>query len=204
MWFRRDLRLGDHPALLAAADGGEVLPLFVLDDRLLKPAGEPRRRFLYDCLRALDHDLGGRLHVVAGDPVRVVPELAARIGAGSVHVSADTGPYGRKRDERVGNALGDIDFVRTGSPYAVTPGRVRKPDGQPYRVFTPFRRAWLDHGWRRPAKSDVDSALWMKLEGEKIPAGKSELPAGERAAPVVDHNHERRASLERYEAVRTS
>ncbi|WP_211763982.1 cryptochrome/photolyase family protein [Kutzneria sp. CA-103260] len=183
MWFRRDLRVGDHPALLAAADGGEVLPLFVLDDRLLKPAGEPRRRFLYDCLRALDRDLSGRLHVVHGDPVRVVPELAAKIGAGGVHVSADTGPYGRERDEQVRKALGDIDFVRTGSPYAVTPGRVRKSDGEPYRVFTPFRRAWLDHGWRQPAKSDVDSAQWMKLKGgEKIPAGKSELPAGEQAA----------------------
>jgi deoxyribodipyrimidine photo-lyase len=182
LWFRRDLRLGDHPALLAAADGGEVLPLFVLDDRLLRPAGEPRRRFLYDCLRALDHDLGGRLHIVHGDPVRVVPELATEIGAGSVHVSADTGPYGRERDERVAKALGDIDFVRTGSPYAVPPGRVRKPDGQPYRVFTPFRRAWLDHGWRQPAKSGVDSARWIKRKGEKIPAGKSELPAGEQAA----------------------
>ena len=186
LWFRRDLRLSDHPALLAAADSGEVLPLFVLDDRLLKPAGEPRRHFLYDCLRALDHDLGGRLHIAAGDPERVVPEIARRIGAGSVHVSADTGPYGRERDERVRKALEDIDFVRTGSPYAVTPGRVRKQDGEPYRVFTPFRRAWLDHGWRKPAKSGVDSARWLKLKGgNKVPQGQSMLPAGERAALEV-------------------
>ncbi|REH29457.1 deoxyribodipyrimidine photo-lyase [Kutzneria buriramensis] len=186
MWFRRDLRLSDHPALLAAADSGEVLPLFVLDDRLLGPAGEPRKHFLYDCLRALDHDLGGRLHIAHGDPVKVVPEIARKLGAGSVHVSADTGPYGRERDEQVRTALGDIDFVRTGSPYAVTPGRVRKQDGEPYRVFTPFRRAWLDHGWRKPAKSGVDSARWTTLKGgRKIPAGKSELPAGERAALQV-------------------
>ncbi|GAA3432470.1 cryptochrome/photolyase family protein [Kutzneria kofuensis] len=183
MWFRRDLRLSDHPALLAAADSGEVLPLFVLDDRLLKPAGEPRRRFLYDCLRALDHDLGGRLHVARGDPERVLPEIAKKIEAGSVHVSADAGPYGRERDERVRKALGNIDFVRTGSPYAVTPGRVRKQDGEPYRVFTPFRTAWLDHGWRKPAQSGVDSARWMSLKGgEKIPAGKSKHHAGEEAA----------------------
>jgi deoxyribodipyrimidine photo-lyase len=185
MWFRRDLRLSDHPALLAAADAGEVLPLFVLDDRLLKPAGEPRRRFLYDCLRALDHDLGGRLHIADGDPVDIVPKIAGKIGAGSVHVSADTAPYGRERDERVRKALGDIDFVRTGSPYAVTPGRVRKPDGEPYRVFTPFRRAWLDHGWRKPAKSGVDSARWISLKGREIPAVKSDHPAGERAALEV-------------------
>ncbi|MFC0547103.1 cryptochrome/photolyase family protein [Kutzneria chonburiensis] len=185
MWFRRDLRLSDHPALLAAADAGEVLPLFVLDDRLLKPAGEPRRRFLYDCLRALDHDLGGRLHIAHGDPVDIVPKIAGKIGAGSVHVSADTAPYGRERDERVQKALGDIDFVRIGSPYAVTPGRVRKQDGEPYRVFTPFRRAWLDHGWRKPAKSGVDSARWISLKGLKIPAAKSDYPAGEQAALEV-------------------
>lgn len=72
---------------------------------------------------------------MSGDPEWVVPEIAGKIGAGSVHVSADTGPYGRDRDDRVLKALGDTDFVRTGSPYAVTPGRVPKSDGQPYRVF---------------------------------------------------------------------
>ena len=53
LWFRRDLRLGDHPALLAAVeaagDGGSVLPVFVFDDRIYGPSGDPRRRFLLDC-----------------------------------------------------------------------------------------------------------------------------------------------------------
>ncbi|MCU1606714.1 MAG: Deoxyribodipyrimidine photo-lyase type, partial [Modestobacter sp.] len=56
LWFRRDLRLGDHPALLAACDSagdGDVLPVFVFDDRLWGPAGAPRRRFLLDCLTEL-------------------------------------------------------------------------------------------------------------------------------------------------------
>ena len=42
MWFRRDLRLADNPALLAAAAEGEVLPLFVLDQALWGPAGVSR------------------------------------------------------------------------------------------------------------------------------------------------------------------
>ena len=54
LWFRRDLRLGDHPALLAAADEGPVVALFVLDDVLRKPSGVPRVAFLYRTLRALD------------------------------------------------------------------------------------------------------------------------------------------------------
>ena len=67
-----------------------------------------------------------------------------------MHVAADFGPYGTRRDEAVAKALAEDgrELVRTGSPYAVAPGRVRKADGEPFRVFTPFRRAWAEHGWR--------------------------------------------------------
>jgi deoxyribodipyrimidine photo-lyase len=122
LWFRRDLRLGDHPALLAAADEGPVTALFVLDDVLRKPSGAPRIAFLYRSLRALDAQLRehrGGLVVRRGKPENVVPAVAREVGASSVHVSADYGPYGRARDERVEGALGDVTLVRTGSPYAV-------------------------------------------------------------------------------------
>ena len=58
-----------------------------------------------------------------------------------MHVSADSGPYGRQRDDAVERAL-DAVPAGTGSPYAVTPGRVTKGDGTPFKVFTPFARAW--------------------------------------------------------------
>src|ERR1700760_3421126 len=111
LWFRRDLRLGDNPALLAAADEGPVVALFVLDDA-------PRVAFMYRTLRALDAQLrehGGGLVVRRGKPENVVPAVAREAGASSVHVSADFGPYGRARDERVEAALGDVPLVRTGS-----------------------------------------------------------------------------------------
>jgi deoxyribodipyrimidine photo-lyase len=153
LWFRRDLRLGDNPALLAARDaaGDGVLPLFVLDDALRGPSGAPRLAFLYRCLRALDDALDGRLVVLRGRPEDVLPRVVRDIGASSVHVAADYGPYGRERDERVAAALPDgVAMVRTGSPYAVAPGRVRKDDDTPFRVYTPFHRAWVRHGWRAP------------------------------------------------------
>jgi deoxyribodipyrimidine photo-lyase len=164
VWFRRDLRVHDQPTFVAGADEApRGLALFVLDPALLEPSGAARRTVLYRCLRVLDESLGGRLLVVRGDPADVVPGVAAAVDAPSVHVAADFAPYGRRRDESVEKALAEHGrrLVRTGSPYAVAPGRVAKPDGTPYRVFSPFRRAWERHGWRPPAGTDAGTVTWM-------------------------------------------
>jgi deoxyribodipyrimidine photo-lyase len=195
MWFRRDLRLGDNPAISAAASrDGAAVPLFVLDPSLWGPASDVRRAYLSTSLRALDADLRGQLLVQHGDPVTTVVRVARETGARAVHVSGDFGPYGTQRDDAVRAALAavGIDFVVTGSPYAVAPGRVTKDDGTPYRVYTPFYRAWLRHGWRSPAPdAHVDWAMPLPCDG--IPDA-PELPfvlppAGEAAA------HERWAAF---------
>jgi len=150
MWFRRDLRLADNPALVDACADGAVLPLFVLDPALWGPSGAVRRAYLCASLR----DLRDRvpLSVVRGDPVRRVVRAAREVGAERVHVAADQGPYGRRRDERVEKALEEagIELVRSGSPYAVDPGRLTTGAGTPFQVFTPYARAWADHGWDPP------------------------------------------------------
>jgi deoxyribodipyrimidine photo-lyase len=156
MWFRRDLRLADHPALNAAANASdEVVPLFVVDPALWRPSGAVRRTYLTRSLRSLDADMGGALIRRKGDPVAAVVALVRDVGASTVHVSADFGPYGARRDSAVERALAEIGvpLVRTGSPYAVAPGRVVKNDGTPYRVYSPFYGAWISHGWRGPAAS---------------------------------------------------
>jgi deoxyribodipyrimidine photo-lyase len=190
VWFRRDLRMRDQPTFLAAADAADrALGLFVLDPALLRPSGAARRTYLYRSLRSLAAAIGGRLLVVQGDPVRVVPRVAAEVDASTVHVAADFGPYGKWRDEAVERALAEDDraLVRTGSPYAVAPGRVRKADGEPFRVFSPFRRAWAEHGWRRPADTDAEALRWLDPpNGDGVPDDEpveATLPeAGEEAA----------------------
>jgi deoxyribodipyrimidine photo-lyase len=191
LWFRRDLRLGDHPALLAAVEAagpeGTVVPLFVFDDRLYGPSGDPRRRFLLDCLAELDAGADGALVRRTGDPATVVPALADELGAVSVHVTADAGPYGRRRDQAVERALGDVPLVRTGSPYAVAPGRVTKRDGTPFQVFTPFSRAWREHGWHAPAVRPETVPWQAGVRSDPAPeppdlAGVQLPPAGEAAA----------------------
>lgn len=161
MWFRRDLRLRDNPALLAAAADGPVLPLFVLDPALWGPSGPSRRSHLVASLRALDAPVA----VVEGDPVRQVVAAAREVDADQVHVAADFGPYGRRRDEEVERALAEhgIDLVRTGSPYAVAPGRVTTKAGEPFKVFTPYHRAWAEHGWRGPVDAPR-GVHWLGLD----------------------------------------
>ncbi|MFI8771249.1 cryptochrome/photolyase family protein [Gordonia sp. NPDC062954] len=191
MWLRRDLRLGDLPPLIAAQEAAdEVLICFVVDPRLEKSSGPRRLSFLFDSLRDLDEQLSGRLLVVRGRPDEEIPRLARAVDAMSVHVSEDYSPFGRRRDGAVAEALGDTPFEAVGSPYLVSPGRVTKSDGEPYKVFTPYFKQWRSHGWRAPASSSVSATdlvdpSTIKRSGRiKIPAAPTELslPAGERAA----------------------
>jgi deoxyribodipyrimidine photo-lyase len=200
MWFRRDLRIGDHPAVLAAADGvDEVVPLFVVDPALWRPAGDNRRAYLVRSLRALDTSVDDAVVLRHGDPVRCVLDVVRESGAASVHVSADFGPYGGRRDAAVEAALAEVGvpLVRTGSPYAVAPGRVAKGDGTAYRVYSPFYRAWLAHGWRAPAESADATVPWVGAAAcdgypdEPVLDSVALPPAGEEAA------------LDRWEAFRS-
>jgi deoxyribodipyrimidine photo-lyase len=189
-WFRRDLRLADNPALVAASARGPVLAMFVIDPALWGPAGPNRRRFLVESLQALNTELDDRLLVVTGDPVEVVPATAQLINADAVVATEDFGPYGRARDERVGSALADAGLALEliDSPYAVRPGSVVTGGGTPYKVFTPFSRAWENHGWAAPRPAaDVDWLPRPSTHAEftvpDAPATDAELPvAGEAAA----------------------
>lgn len=193
LWLRRDLRRADHPALCAAAAIGTVLPVFVLDPEFLDPAGPVRRGWLAATLRALDTAYDGRLCLRRGDPREVIPALAAEAGVREVHVSAETEPAGARRDEAVRGALeaAGVAWVATGSPYAVTPGRVVNGQGGGYRVFTPFLKAWREHGWRGPAvepdrvqfaelPSDPDA--WAVVDAALAECPIELPPAGEAAA----------------------
>ena len=196
LWLRRDLRTADHPALLAARDAadGELAVCFVVDPLLWRGGGPVRRAWLAASVRAVDELLGGRLVLREGVPSLVVPALARELGAHSVHVTRETNPSGTRRDAAVRDALSDVDveWVETGTPYAVGPGLVRNGAGDPYRVFTPFARAWREHGWPRPAPTprrldlvDLPSedGARRSLEGAVEADGLPTLPeAGQAAA----------------------
>lgn len=145
-WIRRDLRLFDNPALVQAVEaGGGVLPLFILDDALLTKyaAAEARIAFLFDGLRSLDADLkrlGSYLIVRRGIPENVLPALVAEVGATQIFAQADSSPYAIKRDEAL---LARVPLQLTGGTFIRPLDVVTKKDGNPYTVFTPYKKMWL-------------------------------------------------------------
>jgi len=194
MWFRRDLRLFDNPALNAAIDSAandgdsNVVALFNIDPKVFDDAGDPLKAYQDASLKSLDESLNNNLLIRHGDPKKVIVEVAKAAQAKTVHISEDFEPYGRKRDFEVEKELekNGIKLIRTGSPYAVAPFRVKKDDGTPYRVFTPFYKSWVIHGWRKPAPKFKKEPNWIKpLKNEGRPKVKSdiEIPkAGEKNA----------------------
>ena len=186
-WFRRDLRLADNPALLDALSAAdETLLLFIMDEAIGERAGPYRRAYLADSLAKLNESVGGRLAVVSGSTVDVLKEISARYNISSIHSAQAFAPYGVATERDIATAGMEVEYA--GSPYAIAPGRVRKPDGTNYRVYTPFFRAWQSHGWRAPIAAPKNpqfiepAATERNLPTWSAPAGVDIQEAGERAA----------------------
>jgi deoxyribodipyrimidine photo-lyase len=150
VWLTRDLRVHDNPALLAALGRADaIVPVFCFDDRLLRGrhASGPRTQFMLECLEDLEERVGGTLVVRRGPPERELPVLAREARARELHFSADSGPFARRRIERVARALREVgveSFAHPGLHAVDELGALRTRDGRPYSVFTPFHRVWRD------------------------------------------------------------
>lgn len=149
-WFRRDLRLSDNTSLLAAARSGlPVVPVYVLSRWSGQHAwtGSNRQAFLCGCLNSLASNLmavGSRLVVRDGDPVEALMRLASEVGAVEIHLNGDPDPHGKHVEKRL-RLAGEQIGVRVVVHHDVTlhpAGAVMTQDGRPFRVYTPFSKAW--------------------------------------------------------------
>ena len=149
LWFRRDLRLADNPALDAAvAIGRPVIPVYICDDA---DAGEwspggASRWWLHGSLSALSSEIearGNRLILKTGPAEAVINELISETGATSVYWNRRYEPWATRRDEKIKTALKgkgmearsfNAGLLR--EPWAITTQK-----GEPYKVFTPFWKA---------------------------------------------------------------
>jgi len=168
-WFRRDLRLADNPALSAAvATGHPVLPLFIVDDAILAPAGPTRAAYLQATLASLSTSLNGALVLRSGSPAEVLSTLAGELGTRQIFATADCANYGARRDRETAQALAkmgiELNFV--GTPYAVAPGTITSKTDEPYKVFTAFRRVW--DTIEIPAPLPAPAGEWINAPSEPL------------------------------------
>jgi deoxyribodipyrimidine photo-lyase len=169
VWFRRDLRVHDHPLLVRAlAEHDRVVPCFVVDRRLLhgRFPSAGRAQFLLESLHELRTALrerGGTLAVRVGDPARELAVLAREHDAQRIYAAADVSPFARARDRRVENLVlgpgvfcADLEAIQTS-------------DGRPYTVFSPFHRAWERAGRRTVHHAPGEVPVPSRLRAGEIP-----------------------------------
>jgi deoxyribodipyrimidine photo-lyase len=197
-WFRRDLRLTDNTALnLAAAKGEKVLPVYLLSRELHRWTGSNRQHFLCQSLASLAANLeaiGTKLLVRQGDAVEEILRLVAETGATAVSFNRDVDPFGQAQETKLKIRLTELGVeVLDALDHAMFgPDSVRTGSGDPYRVFTPYSRAWR----KLPPLPTGPTVRTLPVpdqfpQGEKLPtldhwglppAGPDVLTGGERAA----------------------
>ena len=148
VWFRRDLRLADNPALQAALAAGHApVPVYIhapAEERPWPP-GAASRAWLARSLQALADALaqaGSRLIVRHGASAREIPTLLSETGAEAVYWNRVYEPAGMDRDRDIKQQLkaSGVHAESFNSSLLVEPWQVATLGGEPYRVFTPFWR----------------------------------------------------------------
>ncbi len=172
VWFRRDLRLSDHPALHAACESGRpVIAVFIMDDQVERLGAAPKFRLglgIGEFARTLEQK-GSRLILRRGPAQEALQQLIEETGARSVYWSRQYDPDAVTRDSRIKGTLKDqgVEARSYGGHLMFEPWTVETKTGGYYKVYTPF--------WRAVKDRDVDAPL-------KAPA---QIPAPE-AWPASD------------------
>ncbi|MDH6294648.1 deoxyribodipyrimidine photo-lyase type I [Agrobacterium fabrum] len=173
VWFRKDLRLSDNLALLAAVEhGGPVIPVYLREESS-GPLGGAQEWWLHHSLAALSSSLekaGSRLVLASGDAERILRDLISETGADTVLWNRRYDPAGMAADKALKQKLRDDGLtVRSFSGQLLhEPSRLQTKSGGPYRVYTPFWRA-LEGGEEPHAPVDAPKSLkapevWPKSE----------------------------------------
>lgn len=180
-WFRRDLRLTDNTALNAALAAHEqVIPVYILSEWKTRHrwCGAPRQEFLCGCLSSLARNLesrGGRLIVRQGRADDVLEKLIRETGATAIHFNRDPDPFGREMEKRIEKMA-----VRRGAKvFPHKDAALHERDeiltsaGTPFKVFTPFARAWEKLEKPSPGRTASRIEVPAKIGSDKLPTLKT-------------------------------
>ena len=144
MWFRQDLRLADNPALCAACQRGEIIPVYILDDEGADcwKMGGASRWWLHHALDDLNSSLKQGLRLFKGDAQTILRNLAEQTGARAITWNRCYEPWRIARDAMIKTALkaDGLDVQSFNGSLLWEPWQVLKKDSTPYKVFTPYYR----------------------------------------------------------------
>ncbi len=146
VWFRRDLRIADNPALHAAAQEGLVVAVYVLDDAAAgeHAYGGASRWWLHHSLESLRQSFdacGSRLVLRRGDAVEELTKVARSVGGATIHANRHYEPWWLKAQGKLAN---EFDLRLYDANYLLPPGVVTTGSGDPYKIYTPFSKATLE------------------------------------------------------------
>jgi len=177
-WFRRDLRITDNSALHhACSEAGEIIPVYILSTwkRNHRWTGPNRQEFLCGCLESLAKNLehlGGRLILRSGSPAKELMKLAEETGAQSVYFNENYCPYDVEIERQLRQAANGAGIqIRTfRDTMILAPNEVLNQSGKPFRVFTPYARAWHQHEKADPLPKVRKMKTLGQIRSEPIPS----------------------------------
>lgn len=180
-WFRRDLRLTDNTALLAAVNAHDhVVPVYILSDWKKEHhwCGAPRQEFLCGSLKALAGNIesrGGRLIIREGPAEKALEKLVKETGAEAIYFNRDPDPFGRAVEKRIEEWARKHDIAVHSSQDIALHERdeVLTATGTPFRVFTPYSRAWLKLDKPEPKRAPTKISTPPKIASEPLPTLKT-------------------------------
>ncbi len=179
-WFRRDLRLHDNKALFHALQSEEkILPIFIFDIDILKkiPKDDARISFIYSELKAMNMHLesyGTEIKMFHGNPKEVFKSLMKNYTIEKVFTNHDYEPYAIKRDLEIKEVVSTskIDFQTYKDQVIFEKNEITKKDGNPYVVYTPYSRKWLEkYETNKPENypsEDLLDRLYKKTKSETL------------------------------------
>ncbi|KIL50103.1 deoxyribodipyrimidine photo-lyase [Jeotgalibacillus alimentarius] len=169
VWIRKDLRLHDNPGLYHTAETGKVLPVYIFDED--DKIGSAQKWFLHHALESFQKRLksaGSELLILSGKPSEILPDIVEKYEADSIHWNRQYEPAVFNRDREIGESLhkNGISVNTYEGRLLLPPWDVKKNNGDPYKVFTPFYKALQKHDIPQalPAVKNIEPASFNKRD----------------------------------------
>ncbi len=140
VWFRRDLRLSDNPALFEAAQKDKIFPIYILEDE--SEIGDASKWWLFNSLKELDKSLEGKLNIYTGEAKDIILHLIKEKNIDSLYLNRRYEPSRVVKDKEIKIALENINinYKSFNASLLWEPWEIIKKDSSFYKRFTPFYR----------------------------------------------------------------